>query len=83
MVMEPKQATHYNYFVVYLLCSYYVTDMIKKLELRLLVVIVLFRLNLGSLKLLCPKSVNRCRKQLVSTPANVPYERIAKKACKL
>ena len=32
MIMEPKQATHYNYFVVFsLLCLCYVTDMIKKL----------------------------------------------------
>ena len=37
MIMEPKQATRYNYFFFYfsLLCSYYATDMIKrKLELR-------------------------------------------------
>ena len=34
MVMGPKQAVRYNYFVVFwLLCSYYVTDVIKKLEL--------------------------------------------------
>ena len=34
MVMGPEQAVHYNYFIVFwLLCSYYVTDMIKKLEL--------------------------------------------------
>ena len=27
--MEPKKATHYNYFVVFwLLCSHFVTDMI-------------------------------------------------------
>ena len=31
MVMGPVQAMHYNYLVVFsLLCSYYVTDMIKK-----------------------------------------------------
>ena len=30
MIMEPKKATQYNYFVVFsLLCSCYVTDMIN------------------------------------------------------
>ena len=34
MVTGPKQAGHYNYFVHFsLLYSYYVSDMIKKLEL--------------------------------------------------
>ena len=33
MIMEPKQATHYNYFDVFLLCSYYVIDMIKKIRI--------------------------------------------------
>ena len=36
---NPKQATHYNYFVV-CLCSYYPTDLIQELELHLLVVII-------------------------------------------
>ena len=46
--MEPKQATHCNYFDVFsLLCSYYVIDMIKKLELRLLVVTILFKIEFG------------------------------------
>ena len=31
MIMEPKQSTHYNYFLVFsLLCSYSVAVMIKK-----------------------------------------------------
>ena len=48
MLMEPKQATHCNYFNVFsLLCSYYVIDMIKKLELGLLVVIILFKIEFG------------------------------------
>ena len=29
MIIGTKQATNYNYFVVFLLCSCYVTDMIK------------------------------------------------------
>ena len=41
IIMNPKQATHYNYFVV-CLCSYYATDLIQELELHLLVVIILF-----------------------------------------
>ena len=46
--MEPKQATHCNHFNVFsLLCSYYVIDMIKKLELGLLVVIILFKIEFG------------------------------------
>ena len=46
--MEPKQATHCNYVNVFsLLCSYYVIDMIKKLELGLLVVIILFKIEFG------------------------------------
>ena len=44
-----------------LLCSCYVTVMIKKLELHLLVFT-------GTPKLVCPKSVHRFRKQPVSTP---------------
>ena len=47
-------------FCFLLLCSYCVTDMIKKLELCLLLVIILFKIS--------PKSVHRCRKQPVSTP---------------
>ena len=67
MLMGSEQAMHYNYLVVFsLLCSYYVTDMIKKnWNCRLLVVI---RFNMGTPKLVCPKSVNWCRKQSVSTP---------------
>ena len=46
MIMEPKEAIHYNYFAVFCYffryfryyVPYYVTD-IKKLELRLLVFI--------------------------------------------
>ena len=47
MIMEPKEATHYYYFVVLLLCSCFVTDMLKKLELRLLLVIILFNIEFG------------------------------------
>ena len=48
MIMEPKKSTQYNCFVVFhFLCSYYVTDMIKKLELCLLVVIILFKIEFG------------------------------------
>ena len=43
----PKQATHYNQFIFLLLCSCYATDMIKKLELLLLVVIILFKIEFG------------------------------------
>ena len=71
MIMQPKQTTHYNYFDVFsILCSYYVIDIIRKLELRLLVVIFYLRLNLGTPKLVCPKSVHRCWKQPVSTSTN-------------
>ena len=46
MIMKPKQATHCNNFVVFLLlCSYYVTDMIQKLKLRLLVVVISFKIE--------------------------------------
>ena len=54
--MEPKQATHFNYFVVSLLLfSCYVTDMIKKLELRLLAVIFLHNLEFGHAQISVPK----------------------------
>ena len=47
--MEPKQAIHDNYFVFSLLRSCYVTDMIKKLKLYLLVTTVLFKTEFGHL----------------------------------
>lgn len=44
MIMKFKQAI--NYFLIFSLsCSYYVSDIIKKLELRLVKVIVLDSLN--------------------------------------
>ena len=55
MIMESKQATNYNYFVVFVLsCSYYVTDIIK-LELCLLVVIILFKIEFGHTQISVPK----------------------------
>ena len=48
MIMEPKQAIHYNYFDVFLLCSYYVIDMIKKLELC-------FKIGFGHVQISMPK----------------------------
>ena len=70
MIMELTQATHYNYFDVFsLLCFYYVIDMIKKLELRLLLVIILFKIEFGNAQIIAPKSIHRCRKQPVPTPA--------------
>ena len=67
--MEPKQAIHYNFCC----CCYYVhiIVMIKKLELHLLVVIILLRLNLGMPKLVFPKLIHQCQKQPVSTPVNI------------
>ena len=48
MIIEPKQAAHYSYFVVFtLLCLHYITDMIKKLEFCFLVVIILFKVEFG------------------------------------
>ena len=56
MIMEPKPATDYIYFVVFwLLCSYYFTDMIKKLELHLLLVIILFKIEFGHAQISVPK----------------------------
>ena len=55
MIMEPKQATNYNYFVVFLLlCLRYVADMIKKLEFCLLVVIILFQIEFGHAQIINP-----------------------------
>ena len=63
MIMEPKQATHYNYFVIFsLLCSCHVTDMLKKLELRLLVVIILFKMKFGHTQISVPKIGKPIRK---------------------
>ena len=53
--MKPKQTAHYNYFVFSLSCSYYVTDVIKKLELHLLVVIILFEIEFGHTQINVPK----------------------------
>ena len=56
MIMEPKQATHYNYFDVFsLLCSHYVIDMIKKLELHLLVDIISLKIEFGHIRISVPK----------------------------
>ena len=56
MIMEPKQATHYNHFDVFsLLCSHYVIDMIKKLELHLLVDIISFKIEFGHIRISVPK----------------------------
>ena len=52
MIMEPKQTTHYNYFAIFLLlCSYYITEMIQKLEFHLLVVIILWNIEFGHTKI--------------------------------
>ena len=54
--MEFKQTTHYNYFIIFSLsCSCYVADMIKKLELCLLVVIILFKIEFGHAQISVPK----------------------------
>ena len=53
--MKPKQTAHYNYFVFSSSCSYYVTDVIKKLELHLLVVIILFEIEFGQTQINVPK----------------------------
>ena len=56
MIMDRKQATHYNYFVHFsLLCLCYNADMIKALELPLLVVIILFKIELGHTQVSEPK----------------------------
>ena len=58
MIMEPKQTTRYNYFIIFsLLCSCYVTDMIKNVELHLLVVIILFKIEFGQAQISVPKIV--------------------------
>ena len=67
---SKKNYTLYLFFIFSSLCSYYVTDLIKKLELHITVVFLFWlRLSLGTSKLVCPKSVYPCRKQPVSTPA--------------
>ena len=56
MIMEPKQAMLYNYFDVFLLLySYCVINMIKKLELHLLVDIILFKTEFGYVQISVPK----------------------------
>ena len=64
---SPNKLTLHLFIIFSLLCSHYVTDLIKKLEMRLMVVSVL-GLNLGKPKLVCPKWVYWCWKQSVSTP---------------
>ena len=54
--MELKQTTHYNYFVIFSLpCSCYYADMIKKLELHLLVGVILFKVEFGHCQISVPK----------------------------
>ena len=55
MIIEPKQATHYNCFVFLLLGSYYVTDMTKKLELCLLVFRILIKTEFKHIQISVPK----------------------------
>ena len=57
------------FFFFSLLCSYCVTEIIKKLELHLLVSKILI-LNLDMPKSVCPKLVHQCRKQPVRTLAH-------------
>ena len=52
MIIEPKLAAHYNHFIAFsLLCPYFITDMIKNLELRLLVL----RIEFGHAQISVPK----------------------------
>ena len=70
MIMEPKQAIHYNYFAVFCYffryfryyVPYYVTD-IKKLELRLLVFITLLKTESGHAQI----TVLKIRKPMLKT----------------
>ena len=69
MIMEPKQATHYNYFDAFsLLCLCYVIDMIKKLELRLLVDIILFKMEFGQVQISAPKIGTQMSKTACISP---------------
>ena len=54
------------------LCSDYVTDLTKKQKLCLTVVSILLNIRFGHAQSSVPKSVYRCRKQPVSTPALRP-----------
>ena len=45
-----------------------ITDMIKKLKLRLLVVLILLEIKLGHIQISVPKSKYRCRKQSALAP---------------
>ena len=62
MTLVHGVQTSYRLYLLFtlLLCSFYVTDLIKKLELRLLVVF-----NLLKIKLVRPKLVYRCQTQPV------------------
>ena len=56
MIMELKQTTHYNYFVIFSLpCLCYYADIIKKLELHLLVGVILFKIEFGHCQISVPK----------------------------
>ena len=80
-VMELKQAKHYNYCVVFLLlCSYYVTDIIKKLELHILLVIILFKIEFGH-ELMYPENfsywyIAMGAQILAPQKRNIPFSKI-------
>ena len=78
-----KIYTLHLFFIFLLLCSPYVADLIKKVELHLVVVSVLLKIKFGHAHLVCPKSVYRCRKQAVSTPVDSQrfYKRLKTKIC--
>ena len=69
MVMGPEQAVHHNYFVVFpLLCSYYVTDIIKNWSWYLLVVKVLFKIEFGHAQISVPNIGKPIRKTVFINP---------------
>ena len=68
--IQGKQAIM-KFFQFLLLFLYNVTDMIKKLELRLRVVLVLFKIKLGTSKIIFLKAVPWCWKQPISTTAHL------------
>ena len=66
-----KNHTLYLFFIFSLLCSPYIADLIKKLELHIMVVSILLKIKCGQAQICVPKLVYWCQKQPVPNPVSV------------
>ena len=66
IIKESKQTNITFVYYLSLLCSHYVNDLIKKLQIHLMVVSIFLKIKFKHGQLLCPKSVYWCQKQSIN-----------------